>query len=59
LRLLQVLGVLTFVPSAVIFFWLVVRGTDSVLVYVAAIAMYVGLGVTLYATVMLWVDDEQ
>jgi hypothetical protein len=57
LRLLQAVGVLTLVPSATMFFLLVLRGSDSPLVYVIAASMYVGLGLTLYASVILWTDD--
>jgi hypothetical protein len=39
------------------FFLLVLRGSDSPLVYVIAASMYVGLGLTLYASVILWTDD--
>ncbi len=45
------------VPSAIFFFTLVMRGTDSLLVYVAAATMYVGMGITLYTTVVLWTED--
>jgi hypothetical protein len=34
------------------------RGADSPLVYVAAVAMYGGLGIALYAIVILLTDDE-
>jgi hypothetical protein len=57
LRLLLALGVLMLVPGAIFFFTLVMRGTDSLLVYVAAATMYVGMGITLYATVVLWTED--
>lgn len=57
LGLLLALGVLMLVPSAIFFFMLVMRGTDLLLVYVAAATMYVGMGITLYATVVLWTED--
>jgi hypothetical protein len=56
MKLLLVLGVLLLVPS-VGFYLLVMRGTDSHLTYLAAASLYVGLGLTLYATVMLWAED--
>ena len=57
MKLLLLLGVLLLVPSALGFFLLVMRGTDSYLTYLAAASLYVGLGLTLYATVMLWTED--
>jgi hypothetical protein len=44
MRLLQLLGVLPFVPSGLAFFLLVTRGADSPLVYLTAVSMCVGLG---------------
>jgi hypothetical protein len=57
MRLLQLIGVLLFVPGAFAFFWFLNRGTDSPLVYLTAASMYLGLALALYATVILWVDD--
>lgn len=57
MRLLQLIGVLLFVPGALAFFWFLNRGTDSPLVYLTAVSMYLGLALALYATVILWVDD--
>jgi hypothetical protein len=51
-------GILLFLPSAALFYGLVHRGTDSPLVYLAAMAMYVGLGIALYAIVILLTNDE-
>jgi len=53
-RLLQVVGVLLCVPSAITFFVMVVEGIDSPLVYATSAGMYVGFAVALYATL---VDD--
>jgi hypothetical protein len=52
-------GVLIFLPSAVLLYWLVHRGADTPLIYVAVIAMYAGLGIALYAVVILLTDDEE
>jgi hypothetical protein len=57
MKLLLVLGVLLLVPSALGFYLLVMRGTDSYLTYLAAASLYVGFGLALYATVMLWTED--
>jgi hypothetical protein len=57
MKLLLVLGVLLFVPSALVFFVLVMRGAESHLVYISAASMYIGFGLTLYAIVTLWTDD--
>jgi len=51
-RLLQLVGALLCVPSAIVFFMLLNEGTDSPLVYVAAAAMYVGFALTLYASLV-------
>jgi hypothetical protein len=51
------LGLLLLVPGALAFFFLVMRGSDSYLVYLTAGLLYVGLGLTLYASVVLWTDD--
>jgi hypothetical protein len=40
------------------FFVLLMRGAESILVYPTAICMYVGLALTLCATLMLWTDHE-
>src|SRR6476646_2936876 len=58
MRVLQLLGVLLFVPSALAFYHLVDRGTDSALVYLTGASMYVGLAFALYASVMLWGSDD-
>jgi hypothetical protein len=52
-------GILLFLPSAALFYRLVHRGVDTPLVYVAAVAMYAGLGIALYAIVILLTDDEK
>jgi hypothetical protein len=57
MKLLLDLGVLLLMPSALGFYLLVMRGTDSYLTYLAAASLYVGLGLTLYAIVMLWTED--
>jgi hypothetical protein len=57
MRLLLLLGVLLFVPGALGFFWLLDRGTDSLLVYLTAGGMYLGLALALYASVILWGND--
>ena len=57
MRVLQLVGVLLFVPSALAFYHLVDRGTDSPLVYLTGASTYVGLAFALYATVMLWSAD--
>ena len=54
---LLLLGLLLLVPGALAFFFLVMRGSDSYLVYLTAGCLYVGLGLTLYAIVVLWTDD--
>jgi hypothetical protein len=54
---LLLLGLLLLVPGALAFFFLVMRGSDSYLVYLTAGCVYVGLGLTLYASVVLWTDD--
>ena len=54
---LLLLGLLLLVPGALAFFFLVMRGSDSYLVYLTAGCLYVGLGLTLYASVVLWTDD--
>ena len=56
--MLQLLGVLLFVPSALAFYHLVDRGMDSALVYLTGASMYVGLAFALYASVMLWGSDD-
>jgi hypothetical protein len=57
MRVLQLLGVLLFVPSALAFYHLVDRGMDSPLVYLTGVSTYVGLAFALYASVILWSDD--
>jgi len=52
--LLLLVGLLLLVLGAVGFFVLLMRGTESILVYPTAACMYVGLGVTLFATLVLW-----
>ena len=54
---LLLLGLLLLVPGGLAFFFLVMRGSDSYLVYLTAGCLYVGLGLTLYAIVVLWTDD--
>jgi hypothetical protein len=55
---LFLLGLLLLASGAVGFFFLLMRGAESILVYPAAACMYVGLGLTLYAMLMLWTDFE-
>jgi hypothetical protein len=55
--LLLFVGLALLVLGAGGFFVLLLRGAESILVYPAAVCMYVGLGLTLYATLMLWTDD--
>ena len=55
---MQLLGVLLFVPSGFAFYILVDRGTDSPLVYLTGMSLYVGLALALYATVVLWGSDD-
>ena len=55
---LFVVGLLFLVPGAVGFFVLLMRGSDSILVYPAAACMNVGLGLVLYAILMFWTTDE-
>jgi hypothetical protein len=57
MRVLQLLGVLLFVPSALAFYHFVDRGTDSPLVYLTGVGTYLGLAFALYASVILWSDD--
>jgi hypothetical protein len=45
------------VPGALALFLLLKEGAHSYLVYPAAVSMYLGLALALYATVILWTDD--
>jgi hypothetical protein len=58
LRVLQLLGVLLFVPSVLVFYHIVDRGIDSPLVYLTGVSTYLGLAFALYASVMLWGSDD-
>ena len=51
-------GLLVLALGTVGFFFLLLRGAESILVYPAAACMYVGLGLTLYAMLMFWTDLE-
>ena len=51
-------GLLVLALGTVGFFFLLLRGAKSILVYPAAACMYVGLGLTLYAMLMFWTDLE-
>jgi hypothetical protein len=53
-----ILGLLLMVVGAAGFFTLLMRGTESIVIYPLAGLMYVGLGVTLYAIVTFWTDDQ-
>jgi len=44
IKLLPLLGVLLFVPSALVFFVLVMRGAESYLVIVSQASTYIGFG---------------
>jgi hypothetical protein len=58
MKLLPLLaGLLLLVLGALGFFVLLMRGTESILLYPTAACMYVGLGLTLYAILTLWADD--
>ena len=50
-------GLLLLALGSGAFFVLLMRGSESILVYPAAVSMYLGLGLTLYA-VMMWTDRE-
>ena len=53
-----ILGILLLVVGAAGFFVLLMRGSESILVYPLAGLMYVGLGVALYAILTFWTDSE-
>jgi hypothetical protein len=53
-----ILGLLLLVVGAAGFFVLLMRGSESILVYPLAGLMYVGLGVALYAILTFWTDGE-
>jgi len=52
-----ILGLLFLVVGAAGFFVLLMRGSESMLVYPLGL-MYVGLGVALYAILTFWTDGE-
>jgi hypothetical protein len=52
-----ILGLLLLVVGAAGFFVLLMRGSESMLVYPLGL-MYVGLGVALYAILTFWTDGE-
>ena len=53
-----IVGLLLLGVGAGGFFALLMRGTESILVYPFAAVMYVGFGFALYAVLTLWTDDE-
>jgi hypothetical protein len=53
-----IVGLLLLTVSAAGFFALLVRGTESILIYPLAGLMYAGLGIVLYAISTLWTHDE-
>jgi hypothetical protein len=53
-----ILGILLLVVGAAGFFVLLMRGSESILVYPLAGLMYVGLGVALYTILTFWTDGE-
>ena len=55
---LLILGLLLLVVGAAGFFVLLMRGSESILVYPLARLMYVSLGVALYAILTFWTDGE-
>jgi hypothetical protein len=55
---LMLIGVLLLGLSAAGFFVLLMRGTESILIYPLAALMYVGLGLVLYAVSTFWIHDE-
>jgi hypothetical protein len=54
---LLLLGLLLLVPGGTRILFPVMQGSDSYLVYLTAGCLYVGLGLTVYASVVLWTDD--
>jgi hypothetical protein len=54
-----ILGLLLLVVGAAGFFVLLMRGSESILVYPLAGLMYVGLGLGLYAISTFWTDGEE
>jgi hypothetical protein len=57
LKLLKTIGIAMLVLSAMTFFWLVHRGSDSPILFLAAAIMYASAGITLFAIVIRWSDD--
>jgi hypothetical protein len=55
--LLLCVGLLLLTLGSGAFFVLLMRGSESILVYPAAASMYLGLGLTVYA-LMMWTDRE-
>ena len=56
--MLLILGLLLLVVGAAGFFVLLMRGSESILVYPLAGLIYVSLGVALYAILTFWTDGE-
>ena len=55
---LMFIGILLLGLSAAGFFVLLMRGSESILIYPLAALMYVGLGIALYAASTFWTHDE-
>jgi hypothetical protein len=57
LKIFGMVGFAMLVPSSLVFFWLVHRGSDSPIMYLVAAIMYAAVGMTLFALVIRWTDD--
>jgi hypothetical protein len=55
---LMLIGILLLGLSAAGFFVLLMRGSESVLIYPLAALMYVGLGIALYAASTFWTHED-
>jgi hypothetical protein len=55
---LMLIGILLLGLSAAGFFVLLMRGSESVLIYPLAALMYVGLGIALYAAWTFWTHED-
>jgi hypothetical protein len=55
---LTLFGLLVLAISAAGFFVLLMRGSESILIYPLAALMYVGLGLVLYAVSTFWTPEE-